>query len=197
MEDFKLTFASNLIRLRNDAGMTQAELGEKLNYSDKSVSKWERAESLPDAFVLQKIAGIFGVTIDYLVTGHDAWEPQSDIPPKKEFTFNTTVVMWVVLAGIWTLALLCFVILWLLGRTEWMILISTVPVSLIASLVMNSVWNAGRYNRFLVAALVLSLILLVYLSLWRIHPWQLFLVAVPAEIVVFLSFHIKNRFENR
>lgn len=73
MEDFKLTFASNLIRLRNDAGMTQAELGEKLNYSDKSVSKWERAESLPDAFVLQKIAGIFGVTIDYLVTGHDAW----------------------------------------------------------------------------------------------------------------------------
>lgn len=105
--------------------------------------------------------------------------------------------MWVVLAGIWTLALLCFVILWLLGRTEWMILISTVPASLIASLVMNSVWNAGRYNRFLVAALVLSLILLVYLSLWRIHPWQLFLVAVPAEIVVFLSFHIKNRFENR
>lgn len=197
MEDFKLTFASNLIRLRNDAGMTQAELGEKLNYSDKSVSKWERAESLPDAFVLQKIAGIFGVTIDYLVTGHDAWEPRSDTPPKKEFTFNTTVVMWVVLAGIWTLALLCFVILWLLGRTEWLILVSTVPVSLIASLVMNSVWNAGRYNRFLVAALVLSLILLVYLSLWRIHPWQLFLVAVPAEIVVFLSFHIKNHFENR
>ena len=83
MEDFKLTFASNLIRLRTAAGLTQAELGEKLSYSDKSVSKWERAESLPDAFVLQKMAGIFGVSIDYLLTGHDEWKPQPHVPPGR------------------------------------------------------------------------------------------------------------------
>ena len=51
MEDLKLIFASNLIRLRTSAGMKQSELGEQLNYSDKSISKWERAEALPDAAV--------------------------------------------------------------------------------------------------------------------------------------------------
>ena len=39
MDELKLIFASNLIRLRTAAGMTQAELGEQLNYSDKSISK--------------------------------------------------------------------------------------------------------------------------------------------------------------
>ena len=70
--------ASNLIRLRLASGMTQAEVGEKLNYSDKSISKWERAEALPDAAVLKKMAEIFGVTVDYLLTGHDQWEPSED-----------------------------------------------------------------------------------------------------------------------
>ena len=49
MDELKLIFASNLIRLRTAAGMTQAELGEQLNYSDKSISKWERGEAIPDA----------------------------------------------------------------------------------------------------------------------------------------------------
>ena len=197
MEDFKLTFASNLIRLRTAAGLTQAELGEKLSYSDKSVSKWERAESLPDAFVLQKMAGIFGVSIDYLLTGHDEWKPQPHVPPKREFTFSTTIVMGVAVAGIWTLALLCFIILWLMGQTQWLLFIWAIPVSLVTLLVMNSVWNAGRGNRFLVGGLFLSIILLVYLSLLKIHPWQLFLLTVPAEIIVFLSFRIKNHFKKR
>ena len=48
MEDLKVIVAVNISRLRRDAGMTQAELAEKINYSDKSVSKWERAEALPD-----------------------------------------------------------------------------------------------------------------------------------------------------
>ena len=49
---------------RRKAGMTQAELGEQLNYSDKSISKWERGEAIPDAAVLKRMSEIFGVTID-------------------------------------------------------------------------------------------------------------------------------------
>ena len=56
MDELKAIFASNLIKLRTGAGLTQAELGEMLHYSDKSVSKWERAEAIPDAFVLKAIA---------------------------------------------------------------------------------------------------------------------------------------------
>ena len=56
MDERKATIASNLIRLRLAAGMTQAELGEKLNYSDKSISKWERGDVTTDVFVLMQIA---------------------------------------------------------------------------------------------------------------------------------------------
>ncbi len=192
MEDLKLVFASNLIRLRTGAGLKQTELGEKLNYSDKSISKWERAEALPDAAVLKKMAEIFGVTVDYLLTGHDQWEPSEDTNVRRALTFSTTMVTGVAIASIWTLALLTFVILWLLGETEWLILIWAIPVSLVTLLVFNSVWNAGRNNRFIVAGLVFSVILLVYLSLLSSNPWQLFLLVVPAEIVVFLSFRIKK-----
>ena len=192
MEDLKLVFASNLIRLRTGAGLKQTELGEKLNYSDKSISKWERAEALPDATVLKKMAEIFGVTVDYLLTGHDQWEPSEDTNVRRALTFSTTMVTGVAIASIWTLALLTFVILWLLGQTEWLILIWAIPVSLVTLLVFNSVWNAGRNNRFIVAGLVFSVILLVYLSLLSSNPWQLFLLVVPAEIVVFLSFSIKK-----
>ena len=131
------------------------------------------------------------------LTGHDEWKPQPHVPPKREFTFSTTIVMGVAVAGIWTLALLCFIILWLMGQTQWLLFIWAIPVSLVTLLVMNSVWNAGRGNRFLVGGLVLSIILLVYLSLLKIHPWQLFLLTVPAEIIVFLSFRIKNHFKKR
>ena len=62
LEELKLVTAANLIKLRTGAGMTQAELGAQLNYSDKSISKWERGEAIPDAYVLTQIAALFGVT---------------------------------------------------------------------------------------------------------------------------------------
>ena len=75
LSELKLIFASNLIRLRNQRGLKQAELGTLLNYSDKSVSKWERGEAIPDAWVLTRLAEIFDVTVDYLLSSHDKYGP--------------------------------------------------------------------------------------------------------------------------
>ena len=75
LDELKLVTAGNLINLRTGAGMTQAELGAKLNYSDKSISKWERGEAIPDAYVLTQMADLFGVSVDYILSSHDAWEP--------------------------------------------------------------------------------------------------------------------------
>ena len=75
LDELKLITASNLINLRTGAGMTQAELGAKLNYSDKTISKWERAEAIPDAYVLTQIAEIFQVSVDSLLKSHDEWKP--------------------------------------------------------------------------------------------------------------------------
>ena len=64
LTELQLVTASNIITQRTKAGMTQAELGAKRNYSDKSVSKWERGEAIPDAYVLSEMAELFGVTVD-------------------------------------------------------------------------------------------------------------------------------------
>jgi transcriptional regulator with XRE-family HTH domain len=190
MEDIKLIIASNLIKLRTDAGLTQAELGQKINYSDKTVSKWERAESLPDVAVLKKIAEIFNVSVDYLINSHDSWQPNFNEENDISAEYNPRMITLVSIFGIWTLAILIFVIFWILDQTHWIIFVYAIPLSLITLLVMNSVWNKGRQNRFIIATLVLSIIILIYLSLYKYNPWQLFLVAIPAELMVFLSFKI-------
>lgn len=196
MDEFRLVVASNIIKLRAEAGLTQLELGEKLNYSDKTISKWERGESMPDAYVLSQMGKLFGVTLDYLVTEHDEWESESDRRRREDqIQFSGTVVTLVSLAGIWTLAVLAFVVFWLAGSIQWIIFVIAVPASLITLLVLNTVWRGGKHNVYIVAGLVFSIITLIYLAVLKLssmNPWQLFLVLIPAEIVVFLSFRIKK-----
>lgn len=63
------TIGSLIAALRRNAGMTQRELAERLNVSDKSVSRWERGESMPDLALIPLIAELFGVTSDELLRG--------------------------------------------------------------------------------------------------------------------------------
>lgn len=192
MDECRAAVAANLIRLRTAAGLTQSELGDKLNYSDKSVSKWERGDAAPDVFVMKQIADIYGVTVDYLLQPHEENEGMP-APAGEDADYSTAIITTVSILGIWTVALLIFVILWLTGSIVWQIFVYAIPISLITLLVLHSIWRGGRWNQYIIAALVLSMILTVYLSLLPSNPWQLFLLAIPAELVVFLSFRIKRR----
>ena len=192
MDECRAAVAANLTRLRTAAGLTQSELGDKLNYSDKSVSKWERGDAAPDVFVMKQIADIYGVTVDYLLQPHEENEGMP-APAGENADYSTAIITTVSILGIWTVALLIFVILWLTGSIVWQIFVYAIPISLITLLVLHSIWRSGRWNQYIIAALVLSVILTVYLSLLPSNPWQLFLLAIPAELVVFLSFRIKRR----
>ena len=68
MNNLEQIVANNLTELRKEKKWTQAELAEKINYSDKSVSKWERGEALPDLKVLLQMAELFGVNLEYFTT---------------------------------------------------------------------------------------------------------------------------------
>lgn len=191
MDDLKVTVASNLIDLRTKAGMTQLQLAEKLNYSDKSVSKWERAEAIPDAFVLKSLSEIFGVTVDYLLSPHDSWEP----PPAKRTIpkYLSDTITSLVIVGVWTIALLLFVIFWLMGNMLWIVFIYAIPISLIALLVLSSIWDRGKYNYYIIVALFFSVIAAVYFTFYKHNWWQLFLLMIPTIIVVYLSSRLKRR----
>ncbi len=194
MENFKKIVAENIIRLRTSSGMTQAELGELLSYSDKSISKWERADAVPDAFVLKKIAEIFSVTVDYLVNEHS---PDEKVVVEKPRGYSRSVISVITMVGIWTLALFAFVVTWLCGVPTPLIFAYTIPVSLIVLLVLNSVWGIGKLNMFIISGIVWGLITCVYLTFYQSNWWQLFIVGFPAQIIIILSFFIKKNREKQ
>ena len=169
--------------------MTQAELGEKLGYSDKSISKWERAEAIPDAYVLKHMSELFDVTVDYLLTEHEEWKPE---PEEAEHSYSRSAILWLSVVSIWTAALLIFIIGWILEKNLWLTFIYAIPVTLVTALVMNSIWKKGKRNFYIVATLVASVFVLIYLSFFDKNWWQLFLLLVPAELIVFIAFKIKK-----
>lgn len=194
LEELKLITASNIINLRTRAGMTQAELGYKLNYSDKTISKWERAEAIPDAFVLKQMGEIFGVTVDNLLSSHDEWKPiPTEEPETEEVSYSTGRIIAIAIIGVWTLALTAFVALWLVGIIVWQVFVVALPVSILVYMILICVFHRKRHLQHVIAAFVLSLFVAAYLLVYpRYHPWQLFLIVIPAEIIVYLSCNLKS-----
>ena len=193
MDDLKYTTASNIINLRQKAGMTQSELAGLINYSDKSVSKWERAEAVPDAYVLKKMSEIFGVTVDYLLSPHDGWDQD---PRQKKPLYSNQVIILLSVTGVWMLALILFITLWLLGNLVWIIFIYAILFSMLVLLVLNSVLEQGRHNYLIIGALVLSIVASLYFSFLyfgKQNYWQLYLLLAPAWIVVYLASRLRKR----
>ena len=191
MDDLKKVVAGNIIKLRTSMNLTQAQLGEKLNYSDKSISKWERGESVPDVFVLKTIADMAGVTVDYIITPHD---PDEEVQIEaKGPRYSRRFITLTVLAGIWALAVLVFVVLWLCGIFNWLVFIYAIPVSLITLLVLNSVWGDRSWNLYIISGLVWGIICSIYLTAIRFNWWQLFLLGIPAQIIIIFAFSIRRK----
>lgn len=194
LEELKLITASNIINLRTQAGMTQAELGSKLNYSDKTISKWERAEAIPDAFVLKQMGELFGVSVDNLLSSHDEWKPiPTEEPETEQVSYSTGRIIAIAVIGVWTLALTAFVALWLVGLIVWQVFVAALPISILVYMVLICAFHRKRYLQHVIAVFVLSLFVAGFLLCYpRYHPWQLFLIVIPAEIIVYLSCNLKS-----
>ena len=190
----KATFAANLTKLRNAASMTQLELAERLNFSDKAVSKWERAESMPDVYTVKQLADLFQVSVDDLLTPSEEWEkPVIKGVLDKKHRITGGLITLVVLVSIVAVAILVFVILWLAGLPDPRVFVYMLPAVFITWLVLNSTMLDGKHNRYITMGLVFSVVAVVYAALISLNPWQLFLFAIPAEAVTWLSFYINRQ----
>lgn len=189
--DEKKTVAENIAKLRISLGLTQAQLGEALNYSDKSVSKWERGESIPDVFVLKQIADMAGVSVDYLLSSHA--EDVSPVTAKPERHYSYLFITLTVLAGIAALATTAFVVMWLADAFSWISFLCALPVGLITFLVLNSIWGKRSHNLYIISALMWSIICVIYAAALEKNWWQLFLLGIPAQIIIIFSFLIRNK----
>lgn len=195
MNDIKDIFAKNLSELRQASGMTQLELGERLNYSDKTVSKWERGESIPDAGILKQIADVFGVTVDYLLDPeHAAGAAPAAVLEENDTVFRRHMtIRRIVLAGVWLLSFVIIVLCWIVTRKFfWLILIWTLPVSFLLSIIFTSLWsrNKGRDNYIFISLFIFSILLAIYLSALKANLWMLFLIMIPVEVLMYFCFKL-------
>lgn len=207
MDEIKKTIAGNLIMLRKRARLTQLELAEKLNYSDKAVSKWERGESVPDISVLKRIAELFGVTVDYLIQSEHPDEEYLGNGPKEERedeatgsrqqrNVNRMVVALLAVSLVWLIATIVFVILKLYPKQFdklWSVYIYAVPISCVVMLVFNSIWGRPRINYLIVSLLVWSLLFSLYVGFYQYNMKLLFVIGIPAQIIIILWSCLKKR----
>ena len=193
MNDIKLVIAQNIIDLRKEHKLTQAELAEKLSYSDKAVSKWERGESIPDISVLKEIADLFSVTVDYLIS--DEHEKPVVITKKTVTPImkrNRLIITLLSTALVWLIATVLYVFFEGIANKlscEWMCFVFAVPVSFIVLLVFNNIWGRKRRNYLIISFLVWSLLAAVYLSSLMFFDYNfylVFVVGIPAQIIVLL-----------
>lgn len=185
MDKLNKIIAENIAFLRTTNKMTQLDLAEKLNYSDKAVSKWERGESIPDVRVLMNIASIFGVNINYLVEDHGLEE----LPLIEKKKVNVKVVTVMSVIGVWTAALFAFLICQMAAQIYlWDIFVYTVPACIIMLIVFNCIWNEKKrfYNFLLISLLWWDALLTV----WYISPsWvSVFWLGLPVQIIIALGF---------
>lgn len=199
MNDLKPIIAKNIIELRTAAGMTQIELAEKLNYTDKAVSKWERGESVPDVSVLLRIAELFGVTLDYLVHPHERKRTISELATEK--VRNRGLITGIGIVLVWLVATALYVSTDIASVPyiyRWLVFVWAVPASAVVWLILNSIWFNKKINYIIISLLVWSALASVYLTLLVygidvFNIWVLFILGIPAQIIILLWSGIKRR----
>lgn len=192
LNELKLISASNIIKLRTEKGLTQAELGAMLNYSDKTISKWERGEAIPDAYVLTQMAELFGVSVDFILSSHDKWEKPKE-NEVEEVHYSVERIIAIAVIGTLTAFLIAFVTLWLMGIVEWRLFLFALSAAILVYMILICVFRRTRHLQYVIALFVASLFVIVYFNLPKANPWQLFLILVPAEVIVFLACNIRVR----
>lgn len=182
--------ANNLVALRKRARLTQAEVAEKINYSDKSVSKWESAGGVPDIFILMKLADLYGVTVNDIIG-------EKPPVPQKEGKTGLHILIMLLSAGIvWLVAVSLFALLQMLpveGKW-WLAFIYALPINAVVFLVFSAVWRYKTLQFISITTLIWTGLLSVYLSVALIPSsvvafeslWAIFLIGVPLQALEIL-----------
>lgn len=203
MEDEKLKYqiGRNIASYRKRAGLTQAGLAERLNYSDKAISKWERGESAPDVLTLVQLSEQFGITVNDLLVDPDALPEETGavqqameqvVEKALKRKADKGIILKLSSILVWFVALFAYVLLSCFDVTEpwsWIFFVYAIPANAIVLLSLRSAWHDFRWNQILISIIMWGSILSVYVSLlvfmnWNI--WRLFLLGIPGQAAVLL-----------
>lgn len=207
-EELKFTVGSSIARLRREKGMTQAELAERINYSDKAVSKWERGESLPDVLTLLNLAQHLGTDLNTLTgTAPEPAAPESVPEPEPEpqqpaeapkktrvrrYTADRAVIQKLSSILVWVVALFLYMILDAFGiKNLWLLFVAAIPANAIVLLSLRSAWKCYGWNRILISVILWGSLLALYLLLLtvsKVNVWRILPMGLLGQAAILLWF---------
>jgi transcriptional regulator with XRE-family HTH domain len=174
------TVAKNIAQYRKAHHDTQLDLATKLNYSDKSVSKWERGESLPDVYILSQIAELYGVSVSALIG--EIQPPRESKPHYHMFILLLSLALTMAVATLlFSMFMICKV-----DYPAWMFFVYALPVCSIICIVFTSLWWGILWQGVSVSALIWTLGLSLYLSFELENVSLIFLVCAALQVLTLL-----------
>ena len=202
-EHIRHQLGANIAALRKRSGMTQAALAERINFSDKAVSKWERGESIPDVLTLMAIAKQFDVTVDDLLKDPNALPENvgkveqvmgKAVEKALKRKADKRIIEMLSSILVWFVALLVFVVCSSFDIPKtWITFIFAIPISCIVLLCLRSAWRDFRSNRWLISGIMWGFLTGIYLSVLifaDMNFWRLFLLGIPGQIAIILWFRL-------
>ncbi len=202
-EKLKKQIGANIVSYRKRMGLTQAGLAEKLNYSDKAVSKWERGESMPDVLTLVQLAELFDVTVNDLVVDPNALPENTGavervmgkaVEKTLKRKADKRIILGLSSILVWSVALLIFVVLSSLELPKsWIAFFYAIPVDAIVMLSLRSAWKDFRWNQLLISAIVWGTLLSFFMTILvflHVNVWRVFLLGIPGQAAIFLWFRL-------
>ena len=205
MEDFttfRKQVANNLSYYRKKCGMTQSMVAEKLNYSDKAISKWERGDGIPDAYVLCSLADIYGVSIDVLLSTTKeqlAAEPEiEELATEKALNKKHKYIAILSCGLTLFVTVLVYVVLSLVFKTntEYLyVLLWGIPAASIVALVFNCIWGKRYNNTYIESVLIWTISICTILTIDHYvdipNAWLLLLLPFSFQLLIILWNNMK------
>lgn len=179
--------AANVAHYRKLNNMTQSELAERIAYSDKSVSKWERAEGVPDIYVLTLLANLFSVTVNDLISENAPLPP----PVENHLSKNRVIVMLLSIGLVWLAVTVTYTVFQVFVPSitwAWYGFIVAIPISAILTVIFTSLWWGLRVRFIAVSALVWSIAVAVYILFPLTSMSLIFAIAAILQVLIILWF---------
>lgn len=181
------TLINNMIALRKSNGLTQVELGERINYSDKTVSKWEKGDSCPNIEAICRIANFYGITVDELLT--EDVRADGQVAEVKQRRYSKLVICLLAVITVWIIATILFVSGSLSSHSApWQLFVAAVPISSVVVLVFNSIWGNQRMNYVILSIFLWTTLTTIFLSNLKYVSvsWVLYLIGIPVQVAIIL-----------
>ena len=192
--------ADNLVYYRKAAGLTQLEVAEKFNYSDKSISKWERAEGLPDILVLKALADFYDIRIDDFFK-EEKTKIKMTRKSRRWFIFGLSeTLVWLVFGVFFSVFSIALpnVFAW------WLLFVYAAAASAILAVVWAGIYHKRLYQLIATSCIVWFTIASIYLTALMVtlpnpnpNLWLLFLIGVPLEILAVLWYFLRKNLKKK